>query len=280
MIRWLPLVLVSPLAWGAGQLVDPQTIAWDQYPEPARVASTEVEQCWGAACTTKQVAGTSVAMEPRTAATLTVRARALPSNPAADQPSAWASIAYTYPGAVTTTAAQAVRAAPGALPGTVPPAGTATSIWAPTAAPKTPDGGPDDPVELGVKFRSDVAGAITGVRFYKSAANTGTHTAALWTSTGTRLATATFVNETASGWQQANFVAPVAITAGATYTASYHASAGHYAADQNAWATEIASAPLRASAGVYAYGSASAFPTQVWNGSNYWVDVVFAASGP
>jgi hypothetical protein len=27
------------------------------------------------------------------------------------------------------------------------------------------DGGPDNPVELGVKFRSDVAGTITGIRF-------------------------------------------------------------------------------------------------------------------
>ena len=29
---------------------------------------------------------------------------------------------------------------------------------------------------------------------------------------------------------------------------------------------------------VYAYGGASTFPTQVWNASNYWVDVVFTTA--
>src|SRR5690349_7365897 len=41
-------------------------------------------------------------------------------------------------------------------------------------------------VELGMKFRADQAGSVTGVRFYKGAANTGTHTGSLWTTTGTR----------------------------------------------------------------------------------------------
>ena len=49
------------------------------------------------------------------------------------------------------------------------------------------------PVEVGVRFRSDVSGLITGVRFYKSAANTGVHKANLWSNTGTLLASATAV---------------------------------------------------------------------------------------
>ena len=36
-------------------------------------------------------------------------------------------------------------------------------------------------IELGAKFTSDVDGWVTGVRFYKGAANTGTHTGSLWT---------------------------------------------------------------------------------------------------
>ena len=52
-----------------------------------------------------------------------------------------------------------------------------------------------------MKFRADSAGTVTGVRFYKAAANTGTHVGALWTAGGTQLAQATFTNETASGWQ-------------------------------------------------------------------------------
>jgi hypothetical protein len=98
------------------------------------------------------------------------------------------------------------------------------------------DAGPDSPVELGVKFTANVNGTISGIRFYKSSANTGTHVGNLWTSTGTLLATAIFSNETASGWQQVNFPTPVAITANTTYVASYHTSVGHYSADQTFFA--------------------------------------------
>ena len=104
-------------------------------------------------------------------------------------------------------------------------------MWNERPFPWCPDADDDEnqPVELGVKFRSDVDGFITGVRFYKGAANTGTHIGNLWTSTGTLLATATFTSET-SGWQQVSFGAPVAITANTTYVASYHTNVGHYSA--------------------------------------------------
>lgn len=143
-------------------------------------------------------------------------------------------------------------------------------------------------MELGVKFRSDVAGTITGIRFYKASANTGTHVGNLWSNTGTKLATTTFTNETASGWQQVNFSSPVAITANTVYVASYHANTGHYSADLNGFATGVDNPPLHALAngasggnGVYAYGASSAFPNQTWNAANYWVDVAFSpASAP
>ena len=91
----------------------------------------------------------------------------------------------------------------------------------------------DDPnsVELGVKFQASQDGTITGIRFYKGPQNTGTHVADLWTASGTLLASVTFTNESASGWQQVNFSNPVAITAGTTYVASYHTS-GDYSADR------------------------------------------------
>ena len=63
------------------------------------------------------------------------------------------------------------------------------------------------------KFRSSTAGRIAGIRFYKGATNTGTHVGHLWTRTGTLLATATFTNETATGWQEVRFASPVDITA-------------------------------------------------------------------
>jgi hypothetical protein len=160
------------------------------------------------------------------------------------------------------------------------------TIWPATAVPGTPDEGPDNAVELGVKFRADSNGTITGIRFYKASTNTGTHVGNLWSSTGQLLASAIFTGETASGWQQVNFLNPVSITANTVYVASYHTNVGHYADDQNFFAaTGVDNAPLHALQdgissfnGAYAYGAGSTFPTQGFNSSNYWVDVVFSSA--
>lgn len=56
-------------------------------------------------------------------------------------------------------------------------------------------------LELGVKFRSDNAGYITGLRFYEYSQNSGPHTGSLWSVTGTLLGTGAFTSESASGWQ-------------------------------------------------------------------------------
>jgi hypothetical protein len=136
-------------------------------------------------------------------------------------------------------------------------------------------------VELGVKFKSSQAGYVRGVRFYKSTANTGTHTGTLWTSGGTKLATGTFSGETATGWQRLNFASPVKITANTTYVVSYHTDVGHYSVDANFFANNYSNAPLTAPSsstsggnGVFAFG-ASSFPNRTYNATNYWVDVVF-----
>ena len=119
---------------------------------------------------------------------------------------------------------------------------------------------------------------VTGVRFYKGTRNTGTHVGALWTSTGTKLASVNFSGETASGWQQANFSSPVNITANTTYVISYTAPYGAHAHDQYySWGNlNAASLHVAGSApGVYTYGSGVLFPTSTYNNSNYWVDVIF-----
>ena len=134
-------------------------------------------------------------------------------------------------------------------------------------------------IEVGVKFSSSVAGSITGIEFYRAAGDTGTDIAQLWSSTGTLLATGTFSNTSASGWQAVTFSSPVAITAGTTYVAAYH-STNAYAATNNYFATALTNGSLTApaSAGVYAYGGTSTtgiFPTNTYQASNYFVDVVF-----
>jgi hypothetical protein len=133
-------------------------------------------------------------------------------------------------------------------------------------------------VNLGVQFQPNSSGKIIGIRFYKEVDNTGTHIGSLWSSTGTLLATGTFTGETASGWQELDFSSPVAVTAGTTYVASYFTSTGHYAATTNGLASAVTNGPLTALAGggVYAYGPSNAFPSNSFNASNYWVDVVYS----
>ncbi len=158
------------------------------------------------------------------------------------------------------------------------------TIWAASATPAVASAADSGSVNLGVKFSSDAAGYITGLRFYKGSGNTGTHVGSLWSSSGQLLAQATFSAETASGWQQVNLAVPVAITAGTTYVASYLAPVGRYSFDGGYFNnTGVDRPPLHAPSsavgagnGVYVYGAASAFPSSTYNGANYWVDVVFS----
>ena len=150
------------------------------------------------------------------------------------------------------------------------------------ATPATIDSGDGSSVAVGVKFSSETPGTITGIRFYKAATNTGTHVGSLWSSTGTLLASATFTNESASGWQQVNFSTPVAINANTTYVASYLAPKGHYSDTSSGFASSsVSNPPLQALAnttsvnGVYKYSTTNLFPTNTYKATNYWVDVDF-----
>jgi hypothetical protein len=171
--------------------------------------------------------------------------------------------------------------------GQAPPQTCPCTIWPASAVPSVPSDPDTGAVNLGVKFTSDQNGFITGIRFYKGTGNTGTHVGTLWTSGGAQLASKTFTAETASGWQQVDFDAPVAVTAGTVYVASYHAPNGRYAGDNGYFsAAATDNPPLHAlrdgtsgGNGVYAYGPGTLFPTSTFNASNYWVDVVFTTSG-
>ena len=166
---------------------------------------------------------------------------------------------------------------------TVGPKQCPCSIWDDTAIPTTVSVPDPSAIELGVKFQTDEDGHILGIRFYKSLDNTGTHIGNLWTSTGQLLATATFVNETASGWQEVTFSAPVSVTANTTYVASYHTDVGFYSANSGDFSSSgVSNPPLRTLAdgedgsnGLFDYGP-TGFPTSSNGGANYWVDVLFA----
>ncbi len=171
---------------------------------------------------------------------------------------------------------------------TVPQTCPCNTIWAPSTLPGTIDSGDTLSYELGVKFRADSDGYILGVRFYKATTDTGTHLGHLWSPTGTGnpLSSATFVNESASGWQQVMFASPVPVSANSTYVASYFAPAGHYSIDSSFFASAgVDNPPLHALAngvdgsnGVYSQSPTSVLPTSSFNSSNYWVDVIYATA--
>lgn len=168
-------------------------------------------------------------------------------------------------------------------------ASSTISIWPSSTTPAVASEADTSSVELGVKFRSDIAGYITGIRFYKGAANTGVHTGTLWSSTGQVLGSATFIDETATGWQQVNFASPVQIAANTTYVASYFAPNGGYSVNGSYFSSSgtdngVLHALSNAAAGgngVYIYGTGGTFPNQTFESANYWVDVAFTANiGP
>jgi hypothetical protein len=161
------------------------------------------------------------------------------------------------------------------------------TLWPNTATPGNASDNGTSPVELGLKFRSDVAGRVTGVRFFKGPTNTGTHIGRLWTAAGGSLGEVTFINETASGWQQAFFGSPIDIQPNTTYVVSYFAPNGGYAYDANYFTTNgvdngVLHAPNNAAAsgnGVYLYAPTGGFPNNTFGSANYWVDVIFDTVG-
>jgi hypothetical protein len=158
-----------------------------------------------------------------------------------------------------------------------------TSIWnyAPTI---TEPWRMDNPVTLGMKFRSDVAGQVTGVRFWKSSAkDTGAHIGLLFTRTGTLLAQAKFMSETNAGWQQVNFTSPVAIAANTTYVVAYLTMSGLSSSCCDFLTSGTDAPPLHAlksgvdgNNGLYTHGATPQFPVTS-RSANYWVDLMFAA---
>ena len=202
-------------------------------------------------------------------------------------PASSASVTGLAPGstyAFTVTASSSAGTAPASSPSNPVTVAQQDSVFD-FATPANIDAGDPSSIEVGVKFTADAAGSIAGIRFYKAAANTGTHIGSLWTAGGTLLASATFTGETSSGWQQVSFSNPVPISANTTYVAGYLAPAGHYSSTMNAFGASVDNPPLHALAnstsanGVYAYSGTSTFPANSYAATNYWVDVIYDPPG-
>lgn len=163
--------------------------------------------------------------------------------------------------------------------------GDIQTLWDDATTPGTDDSTDTSSVVLGLRFTVLADGHIVGARFYKSVANTGTHTASLWDDGGGLLATGTFTSESASGWQEMRFDDPVTVSEGDRFAISYLAPVGHYAADGGFFnGVNVVVGPLEAEAtglgfgpnGMYEYSGTHVYPTQTFNSTNYWVQPLYA----
>jgi hypothetical protein len=152
-----------------------------------------------------------------------------------------------------------------------------TGIFADTLAPTVAVDTDRDPVELGVKFRPQSSGRLTALQYYQGPGARGVTDATLWSASGTVLARVSFAETTKVGWRTVPLAKPVGLTAGRTYVVSYHAPRGGYPTIERDLLSgkTLNGFELPARAGVYTYGSAIAFPTSTYAGTNYLVDVVF-----
>lgn len=128
--------------------------------------------------------------------------------------------------------------------------------------------------ELGMKFQSSTAGQITGIRFFKSQSESGTHTGTLWSSTGTKLATVTFTNETVAGWQTAYLSVPVTIAANTQYVVTVNTGNNYFVSQVGGLASTISRGNL-STVGAGLFGTVGSLPSGSYQNSNYFRDVVF-----
>ncbi|RAN76510.1 hypothetical protein B5P43_23215, partial [Bacillus sp. SRB_336] len=162
-----------------------------------------------------------------------------------------------------------------------PATAASVSVFA-NAVPRTPIDQDRASVELGAKFSASVDGTISAIRYYKVQSGKASNVATLWDATGNALSRARLASATTAGpgWETVTLKTPINISAGRTYTASYLAPNGAYAADEHGLDTAKVKGQLTvpAGGGVYAYGTGGKMPTQNYLNSNYYVDIVFTPS--
>ena len=119
-----------------------------------------------------------------------------------------------------------------------------------------------------MKFSSELAGTVTGIRFYKAAANTGTHVGSLWSRHG-RLLALGHLQQRERRRAGSRSTSPTRSKSRpyTTYVAGYLAPKGHYSATPLAFAfVGVSNPPLQALAspissnGVFAYSATSSVP--------------------
>ncbi|MCE9674029.1 DUF4082 domain-containing protein [Myxococcus stipitatus] len=165
-----------------------------------------------------------------------------------------------------------------------PPATAGKSLWPASARAGAYSSRDTRPIEVGVKFTSDVPGVVSAIRFYRNAPSVGGYTVHLWSSTGALLGSGRGTDgPDTPGWAEIKLSAPVSIAANTVYVASYFSRTGQASNDEYFFASAgVDSPPLHAPSspnvggnGVYSYCGSGCFPSQLDHATNYWVTPVF-----
>jgi Domain of unknown function (DUF4082) len=165
------------------------------------------------------------------------------------------------------------------------------SLWCNSAKPinSVPDSNAS-PVELGVKIIPQVDGEIPVIRVYRSVPNDSGYTGSIWSEIGELLGSAKVIEGQGPtpGWQTIHIYPPVSVKAGQAYIVSYHAANGQYPIDEkyfeDAVKTKFLVVPrdtVDSHSSFYKYTNIpGTFPTESYNATNYWIDVVFKPAVP
>ena len=147
-----------------------------------------------------------------------------------------------------------------------------------TQTPAIPSASDGVPYELGMKFQVARTGRITAIRYWKAAGDDGTHIGRIWSITGTLLTSVTFGAETASGWQQQALPTPLTVQANSTYVVSVNIL-NRYVSTRGGLSTFVVNGDISSVAdgnnGVY--GAPFALPSNSFQNSNYFRDIVYVA---
>ena len=174
----------------------------------------------------------------------------------------------------TITATQIATSTPTPIP-TLPQQGPQT-IFSTQIPAGTFTDGVNINYELGTRFRANVGGQVTAIRFYKSANESGIHTGRIWNSSGQLLAIVVFSGETSSGWQQQDLTTPLNIAANTEYMVTVNTGNTYYVATNNGLNSQIRNGNLQTIVGSNGrYGPVGVYPLDSWQNSNYFRDIVF-----
>ncbi|WP_158866137.1 DUF4082 domain-containing protein [Leifsonia sp. AG29] len=186
----------------------------------------------------------------------------------------WTTAAAAALATLTTAVAAVVLGSTGATAAT-------TGIFPDDLKPQISAASDTNSVNLGVRFTPTQSGRVTALQYYQGPRDSGITKASLWSSSGTALATVSVTPTRVVGWHSVTLPKAVTLQAGTSYTASYLATKGAYAVTQNVLNTARTTNGFRlpANAGVFRYSGTSAFPRDTYKGSNYMVDIQFAADG-